>query len=89
MTALKLCVRSKKRKTKKAILNTCRSRASKAAAQQQYTMAHKEVRRSIKRDWIMRTTTEGKRNGIQCTPWTQLEDLDFADDLALLSHNHD
>ncbi|KAL9970778.1 hypothetical protein ACROYT_G023202 [Oculina patagonica] len=40
-------------------------------------------------DWIMRTTTEGKKNGIQWTPWTQLEDLDFADDLALLSHNHD
>lgn len=38
------------RKTKKAILNTCRTRASKAAAQQQYTRAHKEVRRSIKRD---------------------------------------
>ena len=40
-------------------------------------------------DWIMRTTTEGKKNGIQCTLWTQLEDLDFTDDLALLSHNHD
>ena len=40
-------------------------------------------------NWIMRTTTEGKKNGIQWNPWTQLEDLDFADDLALLSHNHD
>ena len=40
-------------------------------------------------DWITRTTTKGKKNGIQWTPWTQLEDLDFADDLALLSHNHD
>ena len=40
-------------------------------------------------DWIMRTNTEGKKNGIQWTLWTQLEDLDFADDLALLSHNHD
>ena len=39
-----------KREKKKAILNTCRTRASKAAAQQQYTRAHKEVRRSIKRD---------------------------------------
>ena len=38
------------RQKKKAILNTCRTRASKAAAQQQYTRAHKEVRRSIKRD---------------------------------------
>jgi hypothetical protein len=25
---------------------------------------------------------------IQWTPWTHLDDLDFADDLALLSHNH-
>ena len=40
-------------------------------------------------DWIMRTTTEGKKNGVQRTPWTQLEDLDYADDLALLSHSHD
>ena len=39
-------------------------------------------------DWIMKTTTQGKRNGIQWTLWNQLEDLDFADDLALLSHKH-
>ena len=39
-------------------------------------------------DWIMKTTTKGKKNGIQWTLWTQLDDLDFADDLALLSHNH-
>ena len=39
-------------------------------------------------DWIMRTSTEGQRNGVQGTLWTQLDDLDFADDLALLSHNH-
>ena len=39
-------------------------------------------------DWIMKTTTAGGRNGIQWTLWTQLEDLDFADDLALLSHSH-
>ncbi|MEE4247398.1 MAG: reverse transcriptase domain-containing protein [Kangiellaceae bacterium] len=38
-------------------------------------------------DYVMRGTTEGKRNGIQWTPWTQLDDLDFADDLALLSHS--
>ena len=38
-------------------------------------------------DWIMRTTTAGKNNGIQWTLTTQLDDLDFADDLALLSHN--
>ena len=39
-------------------------------------------------DWIMKTTTEGRNNGIQWTLTTQLDDLDFADDLALLSHNH-
>ena len=39
-------------------------------------------------DWIMKTTTAGRNNGIQWTLWTQLDDLDFADDLALLSHNH-
>ena len=39
-------------------------------------------------DWIMKTTTTGRKNGIQWTLWTQLDDLDFADDLATLSHNH-
>ena len=39
-------------------------------------------------DWSMKTTTTGRYNGIQWTLWTQLDDLDFADDLALLSHNH-
>ena len=39
-------------------------------------------------DWIMKTTTTGRNNGIQWALWTQLDDLDFADDLALLSHNH-
>ena len=39
-------------------------------------------------DWIMKTTTTGRNNGIQWTLWTQLDDLDFADDLALLSHSH-
>nr|KAG5687146.1 hypothetical protein BaRGS_019224 [Batillaria attramentaria] len=36
----------------------------------------------------MKTTTTGRKNGIQWTLWTQLDDLDFADDLALLSHSH-
>ena len=40
-------------------------------------------------DWLMKESTKGGKNGIQWTPWTQLEDLDFADDLALLSHTHD
>ena len=39
-------------------------------------------------DWIMKTTTTGGNNGIQWPLWTQLDDLDFADDLALLSNNH-
>ena len=39
-------------------------------------------------DWVMKTTTKEKRNGIQWTMLTQLDDLDFADDLALLSHSH-
>ena len=34
----------------------------------------------------MKKSTAQKRNGIQWTPWTQLDDLNFADDLALLSH---
>ena len=39
-------------------------------------------------DWIMKTSTREHRNGIQWTLWNQLEDLDFADDLALFSHSH-
>ena len=35
----------------------------------------------------MKTTTTGRNNGIQWTLWAQSDDLDFADDLALLSHN--
>jgi hypothetical protein len=36
-------------------------------------------------DYIMRGSTEGKRNGIQWTMWQQLDDLDFANDIALIS----
>jgi hypothetical protein len=36
----------------------------------------------------MTTVTTGRCNDIQWTLLTQLDDLDFADDLALLSHNH-
>nr|KAG5706180.1 hypothetical protein BaRGS_019507 [Batillaria attramentaria] len=39
-------------------------------------------------DWIMKTTTAGRKNGILWTLLTQLDDLDFANDLALLSHSH-
>ena len=38
--------------------------------------------------WVMKTATKEKRNGIQWTMQTQLDELDFADDLALLSHSH-
>ena len=37
---------------------------------------------------IMKTPPTGRNNGIQWTLWTQLDDLDFADDLAFLSHSH-
>jgi hypothetical protein len=36
-------------------------------------------------DWVMRRTIEGERTGIRWDFTTMLEDLDFADDLALLS----
>ena len=39
-------------------------------------------------DWIMKETTTGSRNRIQWTLIEHLEDLDFADDLALLAHTH-
>ena len=38
-------------------------------------------------DWIMRKTTANKNYGIQWTLTSQLNDLDFADDIALVSHN--
>ena len=37
----------------------------------------------------MRETTKGERSGIQWTLFDQLEDLDFTDDLVLLSYNHE
>ena len=39
-------------------------------------------------DWVMRQSTAGRRTGIQWTFTRQLEDLDFADDIGLLSHRH-
>jgi len=39
-------------------------------------------------DWIIKNTTEGSRTGLQWTLLSQLHDLDFADDIALLSYNH-
>ena len=37
-------------------------------------------------DWILKESTKGKKCEVQWTPWIQLEDLDFADDLSLMSH---
>lgn len=39
-------------------------------------------------DLVMKQTTQGKENGIQWTIPCKLDDLNFADDLALLSHTH-
>ena len=39
-------------------------------------------------DWVMKKTTEDQPRGIRWTPFTTLEDLDFADDLAMVSHTH-
>jgi hypothetical protein len=38
-------------------------------------------------DWVMKTPTAQRQNGIQWALGTQLDDLDFADTLTLLSHN--
>lgn len=39
-------------------------------------------------DWVMRRSTEDQPRDIQWTLFSSLEDLDFADDIALLSHTH-
>ena len=36
--------------------------------------------------WSMKTSTDQEQNGIQWTPWKQLDDLVFSDDLALRWH---
>ena len=41
---------------------------------------------SLAIDWLMRSVTEGQRRGLQWTLTTTLEDLDYADDLGLMSH---
>ncbi len=37
-------------------------------------------------DWVMKTSTAQKQNGIQWMLWTHLDCFDFANNLALLSH---
>ncbi|VDP20010.1 unnamed protein product [Schistosoma margrebowiei] len=39
-------------------------------------------------DWIMKTSTSEGKHGIQWTAQNQLNDSDFADDRAILSHKH-
>ena len=39
-------------------------------------------------DWIMASTIEGSQQRIHWTLSKQLEDIDFADDVTLLSHRH-
>ena len=39
-------------------------------------------------DWVMSRTTEGRRTGIWWKLTLVLEDLDFADDIALLSSRY-
>ena len=39
-------------------------------------------------DWILKQTTHNKKTGIKWSLTEHLEDLDFADDIALLSHTH-
>ena len=39
-------------------------------------------------DWVMSRTTEGRRTGIRWKFTSVLQDLDFADDIALLSSRH-
>ena len=44
---------------------------------------------SITMDWVMRNCTADKNRGIEWLENKSLEDLDFADDLALLSSTHE
>ena len=39
-------------------------------------------------DWVMKQTTKDQKRGLRWTIFSTLEDLDYADDLALLSHTH-
>ena len=39
-------------------------------------------------DWIMRETTKDKKRGLQWSLMEQLEDIDYADDIALISQRH-
>ena len=43
---------------------------------------------SLAIDWIMRNVTHGKRQGLQWSLTSTLEDLDYAGDIGLLSSRH-
>ena len=43
---------------------------------------------SIAVDWFMSTVSQGRRLGIRWTLLTVLDDLDYADDIGLLSSKH-
>ena len=38
-------------------------------------------------DWVMKITVGNGENGIRCRFTSKLDDLDFADDIALISTN--
>ena len=60
----------------------------KSGVRQGYVMS--SVLFIITIDWVMRTTlTEGNNTGLRWTLCTTLEDTDYADDFALLSHTED
>ncbi|VDP59719.1 unnamed protein product [Schistosoma curassoni] len=44
--------------------------------------------KKLRRNQVRKTSTSGAKHGIQWIARMQLDDLDFADDLALLSHTH-
>ena len=39
-------------------------------------------------DWVLKQVTSGGRRGIRRTLTIVLEELDYADDIALLAHRH-
>ena len=43
---------------------------------------------SLAVDWIMQNVTDGKRQGLHWSLTSTLEDLDYADDIGLLSNRH-
>ena len=54
---------------------------------QQARIQRREHLWSVLIDSVMREATEEKLNGIQWTSFDQPDDLDFADNFVLLSHN--